>query len=318
MPRRPSIESRPYDVKDQNGKRIVDRQARNSGQILWAGTSGQSGSDLLTLETPAVKVVEGIYVAGLCIPRHWHDTSQLIYIESGLHWSGHSRGGDHCAPGTMRFLPAGEPHENYFPAESRCIEIVLRPLILELAREYSCALPEPGELSARSGNALGARLQRELRRKDDIAALEIEAITLRLLVSNAKSGHRRERALPPWLSRVREMLHEHRTERLMLTDLARCAGRHPVQISRAFHRYFGCTIGAYVRQVRIARAQRLLSVGEMNITEIALECGFSDQSHFTTQFRRLTGMPPRKFRDSQSGRDSRHPNSRSFTEARVG
>ena len=276
--------------------------------MLWAGSSPGLGSDLGALETSAVKVEEGVYPAGLCIPRHWHDTSQLIYIESGLHWSGHSRGGDHCAPGSVRFLPAGEPHENYFPTESRCMEIVLRPPILELASEYCCALPEPGELPGPSAKALGARLERELRLKDNVAALEIEAITLRLLVSNAKSDLRRERALPPWLSRVREMLQEYVIERPTLTDLARCAGRHPVQISRDFHRHFGCTIGAYVRQVRIARAQRLLSMDEMNIAEIALECGFSDQSHFTTQFRRLTGMPPKKFRDSKCGRDSWHPN----------
>ena len=290
----------------------MNRQAQNSGQMISARNSAVSGPDLGALETPAVKVVEGVYPAGLCISRHWHDTSQLIYIESGLHWSGHSRGGDHCAPGTVRFLPAGEPHENYFPTESRCMEIVLRPPILELAREHACALPEPGELPARSANALGARLKRELRQQDDAATLEIEVITLRLLVSNAKDDLRRERALPQWLSRVREMLHEHGMERLTLTDLARCAGRHPVQISREFHRCFGCTIGAYVRQVRIARAQRLLWMDEISIAEIALECGFSDQSHFTTQFRRLTGVPPKKFRDSKCERDSRHPNSRPF------
>jgi AraC family transcriptional regulator len=289
----------------------VSRQAQNSGQMVGARTSAGSGPDSRALETPAVKVAEGVYPAGLCIPRHWHDTSQLIYIESGLHWSGHSRGGDHCAPGTVRFLPAGEPHENYFPSQSRCIEIVLRPPILELAREHACALPERGELPARSVNALGARLRGELRRQDDAATLEIEGITLRLLVSSAKDDLRRERALPPWLSGVREMLHEHGMERLRLTDLARCAGRHPVQISREFHRYFGCTIGAYVRQVRIARAQRLLSLDEMSVAEIALACGFSDQSHFTTQFRRLTGLPPKKFRDSKCERDARHVNSTS-------
>jgi AraC family transcriptional regulator len=179
------------------------------------------------------------------------------------------------------------------------MEIVLRPPILELAREHACALPEPGELPARSVNALGARLRGELRRQDDAAALEIEAITLRLLLSNAKDDMRRERAVPQWLLRVREMLHAHGMERLTLTDLACCAARHPVQISREFHRYFGCTIGAYVRQVRIARAQRLLSRDEMSVAEIALACGFSDQSHFTTQFRRLTGLPPKRFRDSR-------------------
>jgi AraC-like DNA-binding protein/quercetin dioxygenase-like cupin family protein len=263
------------------------------------------------LETSAVKVGEGVYPAGLCIPRHSHDTSQLIYVVTGLHWSGLSAGGGDCPPGTVRFLPAGEPHENYFPTESRCIEIVLRPPILELAREHAGALPETGELPAGSAIALGARLERELRRQDDAAALEIEAITLRLLVTSTKDGMCRERAIQPWLLRVREMLHAHGMERLTLTDLARCAGRHPVQISREFHRYFGCTIGSYVRQVRIARAQRLLSREEMSVAEIALACGFSDQSHFTTQFHRLTGLPPKKFRDSRFERDVGHLNSRS-------
>jgi AraC family transcriptional regulator len=289
----------------------VKEHAQPSGQMVAARTSAASGPDPGALETPAVRVAEGVYAAGLCIPRHWHDTSQLIYVESGLHWSGHSRGGDHCAPGTVRFLPAGEPHENYFPSESRCIEIVLRPPILELAREHARGLPEPGELPTRSINALGARLRGELRRQDDVAALEIEGITLCLLVSNAKDDLRRQRALPPWLSNVREMLHEHGMGRLTLKDLARCAGRHPVQISREFHRYFGCTIGAYVRQVRIAHAQRLLSLDGMSVAEIALACGFSDQSHFTTQFRRLTGLPPKKFRDSNCERNARHVNSTS-------
>lgn len=289
----------------------MNRQAQNSERTRWTRTSADSARALGTLETPTLKVAEGVYSAGLCIPRHSHDTSQLIYIESGPHWSGHSMGGDHCAPGTVRFLPAGEPHENYFPTESRCIGIVLRPPILELAREHAGALPEPGELPVGLGNALGARLERELRRQDDVAALEIEAITLWLLASNAKDDLRRERAVPSWLLRVRETLHAHGTERLTLTDLARCAGRHPVQLSREFHRYFGCTIGAYVRQVRIALAQRLLSRNEMSVAEIALACGFSDQSHFTSQFRRLTGLPPKRFRDSRFERGAGDLHSRS-------
>jgi AraC family transcriptional regulator len=280
-------------------QQIMNHQTQDPGQTRWARTPARSGRALGALETPAVKVGEGVYPAGLCMPRHWHDTSQLIYVETGLHWSGLSSGGGDCPPGTVRFLPAGEPHENYFPTASRCMEIVLRPPILELAREHGGALPEPGELPGHSGITLGARLERELRRQDDAAALEIEAITLQLLVTNAKEGIRPDRTIQPWLLRVREMLHAHGMARLTLTDLARCAGRHPVQISREFHRHFGCTIGSYVRLVRIARAQRLLSREEMSVAEIALACGFSDQSHFTTQFRRLTGLPPGKFRVSR-------------------
>jgi AraC family transcriptional regulator len=56
--------------------------------------------------------------------------------------------------------------------------------------------------------------------------------------------------------------------------------------------YFGCTISEYLRRVRIARAQSLLLCHDQNLADSALTCGFTDQSHFTTAFRRITGIPP--------------------------
>ena len=67
------------------------------------------------------------------------------------------------------------------------------------------------------------------------------------------------------------------------------------EISRQFHHYFGCTISDYVRRVRIGRAQSLLSRGDQSVAEVALACGFCDQSHFTTAFGRLVGMSPRQW-----------------------
>ena len=253
------------------------------------------------LETPAVKVEEKQYAPGLCIPRHSHDTANFIYIVAGTHWSGHSRGGDTCAPGTVRFLPAGEPHENYFPVGSRCVEIELRQPILELAAEHSHTICSPGELTQPSAGALGSRLYREFRRRDDISLLDIEAVTLQLLLTDGKDSTPRRSFAPSWLLRIREMLREQENPRLSLAELSRCVARHPVQISRQFHHHFGCTIGEYVRRVRIARAQSLLRCSDLEVAEIALACGFSDQSHFTTAFRRLTGIPPHRYRLQISG-----------------
>ena len=249
----------------------------------------------LSFETPAVRVEEELYAPGLCIPRHSHDTANFIYIIAGTHWSGHSRGGDICAPGTVRFLPAGEPHENYFPVGSRCIEIEVRRPILKLAAEHGHAICPPGEL-AQPLSALGARLYREFRRGDDVSPLDIEVVTLQLLVSGGQESTPRRDVAPPWLLRIREMVREEQYPRLTLAELSRSAGRHPVQISRQFHRHFSCTISEYIRRVRVARAQSLLRRGDLEIAEIALACGFSDQSHFTTAFHRLTGMPPHRYR----------------------
>jgi AraC family transcriptional regulator len=123
--------------------------------------------------------------------------------------------------------------------------------------------------------------------------------------------------VPSWLLRIREMLQEQEHPRLTLAELSRCVGRHPVQISRQFRHHFACTISEYMRRVRIARAQALLHCRDLEVAEIALACGFSDQSHFTTAFRRLTGMPPHRYRVQISGRRPGRNSSRnsSFQEA---
>jgi len=258
--------------------------------------AGESRDVLGKLETQALKVEEELYRPGLCIPRHSHSTANLIYTVAGMHWSGYSRGGEMCAPGTVRFLPAGEPHENYFPVGCRSIEIVLHQPILELAAEHGQTICSSGELAHPSASALGARLYREFCRRDDVSLLDIEAVTLELLLTRGQEGTPRRGVAPFWLLRIREMLREEKHPGLTLAELSHCVGRHPVQISRQFHHHFACTISEYMRRIRIARAQSLLSRTNLEISEIALACGFWDQSHFTTMFRRLTGVPPYRYR----------------------
>jgi AraC family transcriptional regulator len=175
---------------------------------------------------------------------------------------------------------------------------------LELAAEHGHTISSPGELPRPSAVALGARLHREFRQKDDVSRLGIEAVILQLLLADGQNSTPRRGFAPSWLLRIREMLREQEHSRLTLSKLSSCVGRHPVQISRQFHHHFGCTISEYVRRVRIARAQSLLSCRDLEVAEIALACGFSDQSHFTTAFRKLTGMPPHRYRLQISGKPS--------------
>ena len=247
------------------------------------------------METAAVRIGEMVYSAGLCIGRHSHDTSNLIFIIAGPHWSGYSRGGETCLPHTVRFLPAGEAHENYFPVESRCLEIELRQPILDVASELGEALRVPGQITRAGSAGLGCQLYKEFRHQDSDSLLEIEGAILRLLSADERDGMRSER-MPHWLSQIREILHEQPGNRRSLLDLSRYAGRHPVQISRQFHQHFGCTMSEYIRRIRVARAQSLLCCHDLEISDIALACGFCDQSHFTTIFRRLTGISPRRYR----------------------
>jgi AraC family transcriptional regulator len=263
------------------------------------------------METAVVRIEETVYFPGLCIARHSHDSANLIFIIAGVHWSGYSRGGDTCLPHTVRFLPAGEAHENYFPVESRCLHIELSQSILELASEYGSTICAPGQVTRADATALAQRLHRELRHKDSDSPPEIEGLILRLLLANDQHTERSE-PISHWLLQVREMLHEQPNRRRSLTDLSHHVGRHPVQISRQFHQHFGCTISEYMRRIRIARAQSLLSCSDVQVSDIALASGFCDQSHFTNTFRRVTGMPPRRYRQLICGKhaSSKNPHTR--------
>ena len=85
-------------------------------------------------------------------------------------------------------------------------------------------------------------------------------------------------------------------EGLMLPEIARHAGLSERQLQRLFRRAFGMTIQQFIIRSRIQAATHELTHSQRSIAEIALMFGFSDQSAFTNQFRSVTGLPPRLYR----------------------
>jgi AraC-like DNA-binding protein len=85
---------------------------------------------------------------------------------------------------------------------------------------------------------------------------------------------------------------------LRLADLARECGLSTSQFSRAFRRTVGETPHRWLIRQRIERAKVLLNGSESTLADIALACGFSDQSHFTRSFTARTGISPGRWRRS--------------------
>lgn len=79
-----------------------------------------------------------------------------------------------------------------------------------------------------------------------------------------------------------------------LDVMAEEAGLSRFQFIRAFRDAMGTTPHAYLLSQRIAQAKRLLGEGE-GVASVAAACGFADQSHLTTAFRRLVGLTPAQF-----------------------
>ena len=69
----------------------------------------------------------------------------------------------------------------------------------------------------------------------------------------------------------------------------------PAAFSRFFRQKTGRTFSAFVNEVRIGRAARLLTEGSMNVTEVCYACGFENLSNFNRRFREIKQMTPREF-----------------------
>jgi AraC-like DNA-binding protein len=86
------------------------------------------------------------------------------------------------------------------------------------------------------------------------------------------------------------------TLRVSLDDLARLAGLSNGHFCRAFKQTFGVSAHAYLMRRRIEFAQGAMLKTRLPLSEIALTCGLSDQSHFTRAFRRIVGETPNAWR----------------------
>ena len=98
------------------------------------------------------------------------------------------------------------------------------------------------------------------------------------------------------LSRALKHMEKLCSEELSRDDVARIACLSPAHFSRLVRQKTGHTFSDLLNQLRINRASLLLRQTGKSLVQIALECGFRDQSYFTKVFRRVTGKTPREFR----------------------
>jgi AraC-like DNA-binding protein len=108
------------------------------------------------------------------------------------------------------------------------------------------------------------------------------------------------------------ILRQHPAEPLGLDAIARKVGCSPFYLSRTFSQETGMTIPQYLRRIRMERAAELLQSGKYNVTEAALEVGYSSLSHFSQAFCQTMGCCPALYPLQQ--RPGSHPPQNSVKE----
>lgn len=110
---------------------------------------------------------------------------------------------------------------------------------------------------------------------------------------------RRGGLAPYRLRRVEALLRDRLAEDVSLDELATAAGLSSSHFNRAFRAETGQTPWRYLLACRVDRAKELLVGTDIALSELANACGFADQSHLGTWFKRLTGSTPKQYRQDR-------------------
>ncbi|HEY6138224.1 MAG TPA: AraC family transcriptional regulator [Thermoanaerobaculia bacterium] len=244
-----------------------------------------------------LKLRIGDYPAGGTMAPHAHDDLSLSVVVSGGYEERIEGATAAHAPGHMLFYPAGAVHSQQFGAAGARTIIFTPPASsLDYLRDRGVPLHAPRYVAAAGIAHLAQRLFAELRTDDPFAAMAVEGLTLELVAAFVRTERAAASDAPPaWLRAARDAVRESSDETLSLAELAAKSGRHPVHLAREFRRYFGTSVGAYRRHLRLERAEAMLRTSA-EVTEVALACGFASHSHFCRAFKAAYGLTPSQFR----------------------
>jgi two-component system, response regulator YesN len=104
---------------------------------------------------------------------------------------------------------------------------------------------------------------------------------------------------PDYIVRTMHYIETHFASNMTLTQIASEACVSEPYLSSSFHKYCGMTVFAYIKQVRVNEARKLLLTSSMEVKEIAAAVGMQDLSYFYRCFKRHTGVTPKEFKETR-------------------
>lgn len=264
----------------------------------------------IDLKQDATSGIETIHAhfEGHAYDPHWHDSYLVGITEQGVQQFNCRRQRHDSTPGCVFLLEPGELHDGNAPHAQG---FTYRTLYLDpdwLEREVQ-SLFEEAPHQRQLGFATTLATDRQLASATACAFASLHGEEIRIVRETALDTllgrltqhlHWRKRIdpdprLPLVAQRARDYLHSHLHEDIALNDLANISGVDRHRLTRAFKAAFGLAPHAYLIQLRLAKARRMLASGE-GAAAVATTLGFADQSHLGRWFQRAYRMTPAHYR----------------------
>jgi AraC-like DNA-binding protein len=271
-------------------------------------TAGEQTRFWQAEELGGVELLHAHYIEQRFAP-HVHDGYVFTVIERGAQRFNH-RGAEHLAPvGSMVLINPDELHTGskahdegwlyraYYPEIGQVNSVFEE---LELAPDglpsFSASVLQDPQLAVLFsglhrllGDGHASVLERQTAWREAILLLFQRHAKVR---TAAEAGRE-----PQAVVRAKELLSAHLAEPPSLEQLAAAVNLSPFHFARVFRRATGLPPHAWVKQRRIEQARALLKAGCAPVN-VAVQLGFSDQSHLTRQFKQAYGVGPGEYRQA--------------------
>ncbi len=293
-----------------NASLQIDYQARQSlakvipkAPVLTSQDLGLRGIEIQAHHQPAAEMPEHISDKHIVAIHHAPET---LWCERAINGQ---RRVEKIEDGQVVIIPAHTTHSSAWKSSVTATVIVLEPEHLaQLAPES--IQPDQVELLPTFStfdpviHQIGGLLQSELTGDSRANKLYVEslvtALSAHLLRRYCKIQPRLEKGnngLSKYLlQRALDYIEANLSNDVSLQAIADEIGMSRYYFCRLFKQSMGVTPHAYLTQQRLERSKELLNQHQLPISEISLECGFANPSHFARCFRKYVGLSPKQFR----------------------
>jgi len=267
---------------------------------MLLSTGQYFGKATRKLEISGLILTQSCYEVNTDIPLHYHQNPHFCYFIAGGCSEFTSKKEIQCAPGELIIHPYQIEHKNhYYDKVTRLLHIEFDSPCYQKLTSHGINFNNVNHLHHPSLSRIFRKIYNEMNFQDSFTGLTIESLVYELIVTISKQDPK-EKTIPYNIKKVIDLMHDHFNHPIHLEYLATFSGVHAAHLSRQFKKATGFTVGEYMRQIRIKKACALLKNTSNNILSIAIDCGFSDQSHFTQVFVKTTGITPSKYRKEEN------------------
>ncbi len=241
------------------------------------------------------EITEAVYHGALDHPLHDHRQACFLFTGNCAYRERLGSRTSHYSPNTILWRPADISHSDGVGGNGgRAFSVFIKGDLLDRVSEYSKI---PAEFAEKNTYLvfLANRLRDEFRNWAEGSELFAEGLVLEMLGYAVKSRIPADKTAPKWIVRVVEKLNDEFLRSHSNLDLAGQVGVHPVHLARTFRKFYGKSIGTYLKEKRVDCAIQLIKQDKLTLSEIAHSSGFTDQSQLTRVFKELVGITPGVF-----------------------